>query len=173
MKRLFIAAFVFCLVAFLGRSARADKVNTDYDHAVNFGNYHTYSWEEVKTVDSLWGDRIQQAVNQQLQAKGWRLVSSGSGEVVLFALGEVHNIQQEQTFYSGAGGWRWGGSGIATTSVYNSRMGSLVISMFDANSKKLIWRGTSTADLSDKAEKNVGKLNKAIANMFKKFPPKS
>ena len=123
----------------------------------------------METVDSLWADRIRQAVDQQLQAKGWQSVPSG-GEVTILALGQAHNQQQEQTFYSG-GGWFWG-PGMAITTTYNTRKGLLVVSMFNMQSKKLVWRSVSSDNLSDKPDKNIGKLNKAVAKMFQKFPPK-
>jgi len=43
--------------------------------------------------------------------------------------------------------------------------------MFDAQTKKLIWRGTASDVLSDKPEKNEKKLLKATEDMFKHFPP--
>lgn len=146
----------------------AQKTTVDYDHSANFGSYHTYSWGQVKTVDSLWADRIKNSVDQQLQAKGWTKVADG-GDVAVAALGQVRNQQEEQTFYSG-GGWLWG-PGIATTSTYNTRQGTLVIAMFDTKTKKLIWRGVSDGDLSGKPEKNIDKVNKSIAKFFKAFPP--
>jgi hypothetical protein len=35
----------------------------------------------------------------------------------------------------------------------------------------LIWRGSSSETLSEKPEKNEKKLEKAVEDMFKKFPP--
>jgi hypothetical protein len=46
----------------------------DYDHAVNFNNYKTYSWLKVEAGNSLWQDRIQRAVDNELAAKGWQRV---------------------------------------------------------------------------------------------------
>lgn len=146
----------------------AQKTSVDYDHSTNFNSYHTYSWAQVKTVDSIWADRIKTSVDQQLQGKGWTKVADG-GDVAISALGQVRNQQEEQTFYSG-GGWRWG-SGIATTSTYNTRQGTLVVAMFDTKTKKLIWRGVSDGDLSGKPEKNIDKMNKSVAKFFKTFPP--
>ncbi|SDF43962.1 DUF4136 domain-containing protein [Terriglobus roseus] len=149
-------------------AASAQKTSVDYDHSTNFSSYHTYSWGQVKTVDSIWADRIKNSVDQQLQAKGWTKVADG-GDVAVAALGQARNQQEEQTFYSG-GGWGWG-PGVATTSTYNTRQGTLVIAMFDTKTKKLIWRGVSDGDLSGKPEKNIDKLNKSIAKFFKVFPP--
>ena len=166
------SSLILVAVLTLITSAALASIQTDYDHSADFTQYHTYMWGQVKTKDSLWADRIHQDVDQQLKAKGWVLVTADP-DVVIAALGDSHNEQEEQTFYSGMGGWRWGGvGGVATTSTYTTREGIFILSMFDAKTKKLAWKGTATGSLSDKPDKNVGKLNKAVAKMFDKFPPK-
>jgi len=45
--------------------------------------------------------------------------------------------------------------------------------MYDANTKQLIWRGSSEDTVSNNAEKNEKNLDKGVAKMFKKFPPQS
>jgi hypothetical protein len=44
--------------------------------------------------------------------------------------------------------------------------------MFDSSSKKLLWRGLATEDLSTNAQKNTKSLDGDINNMLKRFPPK-
>jgi hypothetical protein len=51
--------------------------------------------------------------------------------------------------------------------------GTLVIDLVDAHKKELVWRGTATDTLSDKSEKNIQKLEKATAKVFKNYPPKA
>jgi hypothetical protein len=46
-----------------------------------------------------------------------------------------------------------------------------VVDLFDANSKKIIWRGSSSDTLSDKSDKNIKNLDKAVQKMFNHFPP--
>ena len=151
------------------------NVRMDYDHSVDFSQYHTYSWGQVKTSDPFYVDRIKQAVNQRLQSKGWRLVPSG-GAVTIFATDNVHNQKETQTMYDGiGGGWGggWGpGIGDATTTTTNQPVANLVIDMFDSSSKKLLWRCLATEDLSTNANKNTKQLDGDIAKMFKDFPPK-
>jgi hypothetical protein len=48
-----------------------------YDHSVNFSQYSTYSWGKVQTSNPFFVSRIQQAVDKQLQAKGWKLMPTG------------------------------------------------------------------------------------------------
>jgi|ERR1700733_407682 hypothetical protein len=168
-------------------SALADNVRTDYDHQANFSQYHTYSWGKVQTTDPFFASRIQQAVDKQLQSKGWQLVASG-GSVTVFATDNLHNQKETQTMYDnlgggwgggwGWGGWGWGGGwadpgfGQATTTTTNQPVSNLVIDLFDAKSKSLLWRGLATADLSSNANKNTSSMNNDIGKMFKGFPPK-
>ncbi len=151
----------------------AQDVKTDYDHHANFERYHTYSWAKVQTDDPLWQSRIMDAVDKDLQSKGWQRVDQG-GDVLLTAVGAVQNQKQYQTFYDGMGpGWWWGGFGDeSTTTVQNYRVGTLVLDMYDAQNHHLIWRGTSSDTLASKPEKNEAKLDKAVDKMFKDFPPK-
>ena len=51
------------------------------------------------------------------------------------------------------------------------RIGNLTVDIFDGNTKQLVWRGQASAVLSSKPEKNDKKLDHAVADMFKKFPP--
>ena len=50
-------------------------------------------------------------------------------------------------------------------------MGLWVVDIFDANSKKLIWRGSASDDLSNNSDKNIKELDKSVEKMFNHFPP--
>ncbi|HKN36846.1 MAG TPA: DUF4136 domain-containing protein [Terriglobales bacterium] len=151
----------------------ADRVAVDYDHAVNFKQVKTYSWSKIRTANSIWDERVKDAIDKELTAKGWTRVPSG-GDVALMAVEKTSVHQQYDTFYDGFGGWRWGGGiGESTTSVDNYKVGTLIVSMFDGNSKQLIWRGTSSSNLSGNPDKNTKKLDKDVQKMFKHFPPRA
>src|ERR1700676_5813790 len=97
-------------VALLFASASfAQQVKTDYDRSADFSQYKTYSWEKVQTQDPLLVDRIKEAVNADLTAKGLTPVDSG-GDVAIVAMEMTQNHQSLNTYYDGSGGgWRWGG----------------------------------------------------------------
>jgi Domain of unknown function (DUF4136) len=155
--------------------ALAQKVETDYDHSVNFNQYHTYSWGHVRSTDPFFEQRIRDAVDQDLQTKGWQLVPAG-GDVTLTAVAIKKNQAEYTTFYDGlGGGWRWHGwgGGMATTTVENIPVGTLIIDMYDTSTKQLLWRGLAHDQLSDKPDKDTKKLEKAVNKMFDKFPPRS
>jgi hypothetical protein len=153
----------------------AQQVKTDYDRKANFTQYKTYSWAGVKTKDPLLVDRIKSAVNSTLAAKGLTQVDSG-GDLSINAMEITRNQQTLNTFYDGGfGGWRrWGGGfGNATTTTETYKVGTLVVDLFDTQSKELVWRGSSSDTLSDKSDKNIKNLNKGVEKMFKHFPPEA
>jgi hypothetical protein len=162
-------------------TASAQQVKTDYDRSANFGQYKTFSWEQVKTKDALDVDRVKSAVNAALAAKGWSQVESG-GDVSIIAVETTQNQQSLNTFYDGfGGGWGWrrfggggfGGVGEATTTTETYKVGTLVVDLFDAKTKQLLWRGSSSDTLSNNSNKNIKNLDKGVQKMFKKFPPGS
>src|SRR5579863_1069151 len=149
------------------------SVKTDYAHSADFSRYKTYSWLKVEPGDSLWQDRIRRDVDAELSAKGWQNIPSG-GDASIAAVGSVKNEQRLETFYDGFGGgwyWRGFGDGLATTTVENVPVGSLMVDIFDSKTKKLVWRATEEKAVSGDPEKNAKKLQQIIGEMFKKFPP--
>jgi Domain of unknown function (DUF4136) len=169
IARLFFPALVCAaVVAFAA-------VSTDYDHHADFSRYHTYSWIGVNAGNSLWQDRIMNAVDSQLAAKGWTKVASG-GDAAISAFGKTTERDTLQTFYDGFPGWGWrgwGGMGMATTDVVPERVGNLTVDIFDGSSKQLIWRGTASEAIGGKPEKNEKKMDHEVEDMFKHFPPAS
>jgi hypothetical protein len=170
---LVLIGMVFCFVG----NASAQQVKTDYDRSAHFSQYKTYSWEQVRTTNPLDADRIKNAVDAALAAKGWTQVNSG-GDVFIVALEITHNQQTLNTFYDGlGGGWGWrrfgGGFGEATTTTEIYKVGTVVVDLFDAKTKQLIWRASASDTLSNNSDKNIKNLDKGVDKMFKHFPPDS
>jgi hypothetical protein len=172
MKKHFpIASYLVLIFASIIYAA----VSTDYDNSVDFSRYHSYSWIKVKVEDPLWEDRIMRAVDEQLIAKGWSKTASG-GDASVAAYGSTRTKKTLQTWYDGfGGGWHWrgfGDMGMATTTVEDTPVGTLAVDLFDTPSQKLIWRGVASDTLSGKPDKDEKKMDKAVAEMFKNFPPR-
>lgn len=168
-----IACIVAVVFGVMPLTALAQQVITDYDHSVHFSQYHTYSWGRVHCSDPLFESRITDAVDQALQAKGWRETPAG-GDVTISAVAIFRHQAEYTTFYNGFGpGWRWHGwgTGWATTDVEQVPVGTLIIDMYDTASEHLIWRGVARGTLSGKPEKDTAKLQKAVNKMFAHFPP--
>jgi hypothetical protein len=153
----------------LTTAAFSREVVTDYDHHADFNHYKTYSWAKVETPDTLWDQRVKDAIDKELSAKGWTQVPEG-GDVSIVAVGTTHERQSLETFYTGMG-WRWHGFGDAITEVHPYKVGTLIVDMFDTSNKNLIWRGSANDVLSSKPDKNIKELEKDVHKMFEHFPP--
>ena len=162
-----------CVALLLASSfAFAQKVTFDYDHSANFAKYKTFSWinKPATPQDPLMQQRIINAVNMQLMAKGLQLVQSGGdlGVAVNVATKEKQTLN---SFYDGFGGWGWGFGGPVTTTVETYTEGTIVADLFDAQAKKIVWRGVARKDISSKPSKVTEEVEKAVDKMFKHFPP--
>ena len=164
------------IAAALSATCLLAKTMVDYDHSANFAKYHTYSWVAVNVQEPLWKDRVTNAIEGQLSAKGWSKVPTG-GDASVLAVGATRTEVTYETWYGGGwgGGWYhrgwWGGPGYVETNIDRTPIGTLHIDIFDTQTKKVIWHGSSSDTLSAKPDKNEKKLEKDVTELFKKFPP--
>jgi Domain of unknown function (DUF4136) len=156
--------------------AAGQDVKTDFDHGYNFAQLHTFA---VK-IGTSWGnplseDRAKSAIAKQLTAKGWTQTDEAQADALVVVHAASQTQQSLNTFYSGGGwgGYGWGGwgPGTATTTVSEVKVGTMVVDIFDAKTKKLVFRGVGQDEISNKPEKNQKKIEKATEKMFKNFPP--
>lgn len=160
------AAAVGTLLA--GSPALSQSVNVDANPAANFAGYRTYAWTVgTPSANPLAEHWLHALVDQQLAAKGF---SKSPAAPDVFIATHVTTKEQHQLNVNGFGGWGYG-FGRPTTTVETYVVGTLVVDIYDAKDKMLVWRGTGTGTASDKADKNTAKANKALVKMFKQYPP--
>jgi uncharacterized protein DUF4136 len=162
------------LVLLVVGSAFAQKITTDYDHSASFSGYKTYAWAEgTPAKNPLMAQRIVEGIDKQLAAKGLQKVEPNDNPdlTVLYHAGVGHETELNTTSMGPGWGYRWGGGGMATTTVDKIPVGHLSVDIGDAKSKKLLWLGSASDTLSDNPEKNTKTVDKALDKMFKKFPP--
>ncbi|MGA9734204.1 MAG: DUF4136 domain-containing protein [Candidatus Acidiferrales bacterium] len=166
------------LLMLVAGDAMAQKITTDFDPRANFSQYKTFTWIRPPKVemDPFMEQRLVEAINAALTAKGWQPATEGAdvGIVAHVATRERHTLE---TFYNGfGGGWGWHhwgvGFGEAYTTDHPYEVGTLVVDMFDSHTKQLIWRGVATETFSEKPDKDTKKLNKDVEKLFKGFPPR-
>lgn len=161
MKRLaLLATMVLTGVS----SVMAATVKSDFDSTFEFTRPKTFTWTTRENKEFPFAHpRIINAIEAQLTAKGMLGVDAGGDVNVAYhvALGKRTEITD----------WgyrpRWGNS----IDVYQYTEGTIVVDMIDATHDKLVWRGSASDAVSDKPETNEKRMNKAMAKLFKKFPP--
>lgn len=179
---------VLALLAFAVSTVVAQDVRYDYDKDKDFSKYKTYRWVEIKgadKLDDLTAKRIASSIDSELAKKGLTKTDSDTADLYI---GYQTAVGSEKQFTSYNTGWGYGpgwGSGwyryggIATGTTYGSTttvyIGQLDLSMYDAAQKQLVWRGSVSKALDAKAkpDKKQKNLDKAIAKLFKNYPPSS
>jgi len=121
--------------------------------------------------DQLINQEIKRAVDEQLTQKGLIKVDENAD----LHVGYHAAIRQEQSLYlSGWGSRGWGGwDGSVQGQTSSVPIGTIVVDLYDPAQKQLIWRGdaTKTIDLKKDPDKNYKNLQKAMAKLFKNYPP--
>lgn len=159
--------------------------DTDFDPDAEFASYHTYSWLKIKEKDPtnaaeskqqspLVGNRIRQDIDKELAAKGMQRMDEGGNLLVVYYQGAQQMTEVTKNMYSAGDVWataRVAGSGATIREVNQS---TLIIDLIDSSTMELVWR--STADNTQRSdvsqEKIYETIDKAIKQMFKKYPPK-
>jgi hypothetical protein len=117
-------------------------------------------------------DRTVAATDSALKSKGWTKVATvDKASAVVLINGAAQQQETSTTMYSGGGyggwGWRGGGMGMATTSTSTYAVGTLVVDIFDAATKQLLFRGQAQETVNKNPQKNTEDIYKSMAKMFK------
>jgi hypothetical protein len=149
----------------------AQKANVDWDRKADFSKYHSYAWQNSPNpADSLWNQRIIDGIDQRLAAKGMTKVESNPDIWVVYSTSLTEQKQVVGPGWGWGRGWR-SGIGSVEYNTYITQQGTLVVELADSNNHQLLWRGSATATISDKSDKNIKTLNSVLDKLFKNYPP--
>jgi hypothetical protein len=149
---------------------------------VDFSQYRTYRWVQTPgsdQVDQITDQQLHEAIDAELLTKGMRRVEDNSADALVTYQTSIGSEKQVTTIDNGyyGPGWGWygygGGGGFSTSTTSTIVTGQLVLDIYDAKDKKMIWRGTAskTLDLKAKPEKRVKNIRKATTKLLKNYPP--
>ena len=167
--------------------AFAAKVFIDHDKNYDFNSIKTFAWAptpdtSVENTDPLMHSRIVNAIEHYIAMGGTQEVTQNPDVYVTYHTNTKEEMQLNTSSfgYGYPGGWGWGGYGYgmgwggagmstSTTSVSTYEVGTLIVDVWDAESKELVWRGTATnIYLSANPDKMMKKIDKALAKIVKK-----
>ena len=119
-------------------------VSVNFDHTAQFAKYKTYKWVPVAApqhLDDLTADQLIGTLTVALDKKGLKRSEDKPDLYIAYqvANGNEKKLSQFDVGASYGSGTGAAGNGGASTTVVHS--GLLVVDMYDAASKKLIWRG--------------------------------
>lgn len=170
MKNLIIIIILLVTV-----SCSTSKKSFDFDPGTDFSAYKTYGFTNktlnvgVKTLDKK---KMLKAIENELQVKGY---TSAENPDILVELYSQTNKTVETSKTEVKNPWRFGAwSGFEGTQTYvNSQTkGTIVISVIDNASQKMVWYGSSTKHIDDKAtaKQTTTLINSSVKKILKNYP---
>jgi hypothetical protein len=181
MKRLLLLALGLALSG----SASAQTVYIDYDKNFDRSTVKTFAWAEtegsVEKVDPLLHSRIVNGIEHYLSQAGMAEVDGDPDVYVTYHTSSKEEVSISSTSvgYGYPGGWVYGGYygaygygsvGMTSATVSTYQVGTLVVDIWDAKSKNLVWRGLAgDVTISQNPEKMAKRLDKALAKLAGKW----
>ncbi len=186
MKKSLKISTLLTLCLFLTGMLQA-QVKSDYDKTIDFTKYKTYSFagwqnDSDKLINDLDKTRILDAFKAEFDARNMTLVEDNADAVVtLFLVIDNKTSTTAYTNYMGGMGmgygYGWGmgmGAGMGTsTTTYSENdyeVGTLVVDVYDAGTKKLAWQGVLQKTINEKASKREKTIPKNAAKIMKQYP---
>jgi len=155
----------------ISAAAHAQKVNVEFDRAVDFSKFHTFAIRAHNLNSknpALNSELVQKQIDEDiihfLTAKGLELTTGKSDLNIRYTLGSARRVETE-AYPAGWYGW-----GTRVVRVPYAE-GTLVIDLRDPSTRSLVWRAIATEEQRDPT-KLQGKLDNMVKKSFDKYPPK-
>ncbi|MDZ7604978.1 MAG: DUF4136 domain-containing protein [Cyclobacteriaceae bacterium] len=181
--RLLLPLLVFAMMA----NVAIAQVKSDYDKTVDFTKYKTYTfagWAENsdKILNDLDKKRMLDAFKKELDSRGLTLVDeNGDVAITLYIVVEQKTSTTAYTNYNGGmgygyGRWGWGGGFGSATTTYSEDdylEGTVVIDFYDSGTKKLVWQGVITKEVTQNPQKREKTIPKSVSKLMYQYPVKA
>ena len=179
MKR---AVCVLMVVGLLAGCSTMTVV-TDYSESADFSRFKTFQYKEtdmtIADTNPLAHRRIVDTIRQEMIANGLTEVDSDPDVYVTY-YGKVKEqiiLNSTNMGYHYGSHWRWGGAvgrpTFPTTIATTYLRGTLVIDIWEAEQKELVWRGVVSDAVSGNPDRDTARINRGISSAFERFPPAS
>ena len=169
-------------------------VTSDYDKTADFSKYKTYTyygWAENsdQILTGFDKERIETSFKSEFAKRGMT-INQGDGDAIV----SLYIVVNEKTSYSsytdhynngmyggmyssrygygyGYGGMDMGmGSSTTTTTQNDYLVGTLIVDVFDAKTKKHIWQGIGKKTVDENKSNREERIKAAVAEIMKAFP---
>jgi hypothetical protein len=150
--------------------------NFDYDASWDFDSLKTYQLltpPAESGINSLTLDRVTNAINSELIARGYDGVDANPDFQVAYHIGSEQKIEVSDWGYAYRRRGAYYGGNRSAVDVYQYQEGSLIVDIVDTKTHKLIWRGTArkVLDTNPTPEERIATVNAAVAKLLEAFPP--
>lgn len=164
-RRTAVVGAVVLAALIVGAACAPMQVHTYMPRSADLARYHTYGWAAAGVFDTgdprldnntLFIERLQSAVEQQLAKKGWARAAADESDLVIHFHARIKERQGEGR------------------SVYDD--GTLFLDFVEPRSNTLVWRGWAEGGvdgvIDDQAWMNQ-QIDTAVARILMAFPARS
>lgn len=166
------------------------SVKYDFDPAAPFQGYRSFGWyaasgraqgKAAQGSSPLTDKRVRLSVEQQLQAKGYRLETQGDPDflVAYYPIYQNRRVRTSTSVGFGGGGWHrpWGygvGTRFTTSQTHSYKEGTIILEVVDNRSHQLVWQGSAEGALTSHEDPQEAQeqINRAVRDLLERFPPK-
>lgn len=161
--------------------ATTSSIVTDYDREANFSEYNTYYWSDEFQVkngtdsqneplfyNTLNKKRLKQAIEEEMEARGYTLSSSDPdllvhAQVVVQQADDAGNYTPYPfySFYYPAPYYNRGST--------EEKQGDIVIELIDPDEHQLVWQGYARGVLNMDTEDRLKEIRDAVDLIFAEF----
>ncbi len=159
--------------ALLVAASASASVGVEYDKQVDFSRYRTYTWADGTVApNERMQTHLQGAIERELDAQGLRKVEGTADLYILThtATGIDTVIDVNELGYSGYDWRQWMGEYPPTTRRSYLPLGTVIVEIFDKDSKERVWLGFAVEYFRGKPQKLDQLLDKVAKKMFRYFP---
>lgn len=176
-------SFLLCCLSLLAACTITPR--HEFDPAVDFGRYQSYSWKAPDYGDGkvsdpildseLLGRRVEAAVDAELQARGFRRSTESPDMIVTYHTSKDFEYRRSGPRFSV--GIHQGYGHFHTGLLLDDwgtmkKEGVLIVDIIDAESSELVWRGWRELPLVQEYF-NSERVNSTVASILSAFPPGS
>ncbi|MFC3152800.1 DUF4136 domain-containing protein [Litoribrevibacter euphylliae] len=171
--------FTLCLALILS-ACSTFNVSTDYNPKLTTDHWKNYRWQlaDISPKDPYDSDltrqRIVNAMNKELQAKGFNLTENKTADFHISYFFLVEPKIDVHRFYNHRCPWVGCSHARYETYVDEYQYGSIIVDIHDGTTNELQWRGIVGSRVSEGAtpQEREETIGLAITELMKAFPPK-
>ena len=172
VRQLATTLLILCSAA-CGYSVKSATSTATYGAAIDGPTDSTFFILKGHSSGSEAADqRLIASVETALTEKGWLEVPEGEGQVVVVVSTATDAKHTYQSFYDGWSGWQLRPAETAGTPrfVEDYKPGTVVVTIFDAQTRHAIWRNYATDVQSGRPERDAKATAAAVNRLFGHLP---
>lgn len=166
MKKILLS---FCVIGLLSSCMRV-FVDNDYRYSTHFKQYQTYAFVDCVRDTTVICEDVQQAIQYQMRARGYEFNAQKPNVLVNFT---IYNDRLKYQGYDQPSLVNW----VSTENdnykyqpvKYALGSGTLMISILEAETGEIVWRGYATG-IFNKASSKQNYFKSIVRNIFDQYP---